>query len=253
MKKILFLMTLLIPLVSCQFIPSDRKVNPASEEYFTEKIRQATLLIKIASIKPENMSVGYSIGTVVQYREEIYLVTHNHYDDLLDDMNIIEFRDSENHKIKQIYAFDFKKWIVYQDPGTLVLCVPDFLADALTPVKFEPQPQWKPGDTVQVAHRGGPDRDKVEILEAVIEEIGTSKSTPVYRFRSLDGQEIAQGDSGGGVWLNGTLIANNWAVITKSSITTTSGNPSSASEIQTDLSIAAVLPELIFSLDGTTY
>jgi hypothetical protein len=253
MKNILFLMTLLIPLTSCQFIPSDKKVNSTPEEYFTEKIKQATLLMKIASIKPDKISVGYSIGTVVKYREEIYLVTHNHYDDLLDDMNIVEFRDNKNHKIKQIYAFDLKKWIVYQDPGTLVLRAPDFLADTLNPVKLEPQPQWEPGDTVQVAHRGGPNRDKVEILEAVIEEISTYKSTPVYRFRSLDGQEIAQGDSGGGVWFNGALIANNWAIITKSSITTTSGNHNSALQIQTNLSIAAVLPELIFSLDGTTY
>jgi hypothetical protein len=38
---------------------------------------------------------------------------------------------------------------------------------------------------------------------------------PVYKLRSLNGQYIQPGDSGGGVWQDGVLVGNNWAVLMK--------------------------------------
>jgi hypothetical protein len=191
------------------------------------------------------------VGTLVQCQGEIYVLTHNHFSDLLDDTNTVALRDANNRTIKLVFGSEFKSWIVYQDPGTMVLLAPDFLADTLTPAKLDTQSQS--GDFVQLTHRGGPNRDSIEIISAVIEEIDTFESTPVYILRSQEGQYLAPGDSGGGVWFNGLLVANNWAIIPKSSIRTTSGKNNSASEIQTNLSIAAVLPELMLSLNGTTY
>jgi hypothetical protein len=251
MKKILFLMLLMILLISCHVFASDKQTITTPEVVYSDQILQATLLIDVIAIQSDIASIEHSVGTLVQHRGEMYVLTHNHFSDLLEDTSTVALRDANNRTIKLVFASEFKRWIVYQNPGTMVLRAPDFLADILTPAKIDTQPQL--GDIVRLAHRVGPNRDSIEILSAVIEEIDTFESTPVYILRSQEGQYLAPGDSGGGVWFNDVLIANNWAIIPKSSIKTTSGNHNIAVDVQTDLSIAAILPELMFSLNGTRY
>jgi hypothetical protein len=251
MKKILFLISWMILLISCQVIPSDKQTIATPQDDFSDLILQATLLIDVIAIQSDVASIERSVGTLVQYQGEMYVLTHNHYSGLLEDTSTVALRDSHNCTIKLVFGSEFKRWIVYQDPGTMVLLAPDFLADNLTPAKLDIQPQL--GDIVQLVHRGGPNRDSIEILSAVIEEINTYESTPVYILRSQNGTYIAPGDSGGGVWLNGVLIANTWAIISKNFVTTASGNRDSTLQIQTNLSVAAVLPELMPLLDSITY
>jgi len=240
MKKILFLIPWMILLISCQVIPSDKQTITTPETDYSDQILHATLLIDVIAIQSDIASIEHSVGTLVQYKGEMYILTHNHFSDLLDDMNTVALRDAENRTIKLVFGSEFKRWIVYQDPGTMVLLAPDFLTDSLIPAKVETQP--KLGDFVQLVHRGGPNRDKIEILSAVIEETNTYENTSVYILRSQGGQYLAPGDSGGGVWFNGNLIANNWAIIPNSSITNTSGNHNSTLDVTTDLSIAALSP-----------
>ena len=77
------------------------------------------------------------------------------------------------------------------------------------------------------------------ILTAVEE----SENRPVFILRSLDGQPIVQGDSGGGVWWNGRLIGNTWAteMITGWRLGHWSIN---ASDTPTDISFTAQFPQL---------
>jgi hypothetical protein len=201
------------------------------------------LLIRIESIQQDRVIQAYDMGTLVQYQGETYLATHNHHGDMLADTNIIQFRDAENHKIRSISGFEFKSLIVYQDPGTLVLHAPDALTDTMTPVNIDHQPQLQPGDIVQVAYRGGAQRDRVEILDAVIEEITLSGVTPLYKLRFPDGPLLSHGDSGGGVWSGGILVGNTWSIVMTSTVTETSGAGEPVSETQTNLSYAAIFPE----------
>ena len=74
-------------------------------------------------------------------------------------------------------------------------------------------------------------------------EISVFKDTPVYTLRNLNGQSLQPGDSGGGVWHNGTLVANIWTVTTKYSVVDAAGTVDPASETLTDRSNAAIFPE----------
>jgi hypothetical protein len=159
---------------------------------------------------------------------------------MLQDMNILELRDAENHLIQSIYGYEFKSLIVHQDPGTLILRAPEGLTDALTPVSLDHQPQLKPGDIVQVAYRGGAKREQVEIVDAVIEEITVSGVTPVYKLRFPAGQLLSPGDSGGGVWHGGTFVGNTWSILLIYTIQETSGASAPADIPETDLSHAAI-------------
>jgi hypothetical protein len=209
-----------------------------------ERIKQATLLIRIESIQPDGVSFGFDMATLVQYQGELYLITHNHYGEMLQDMNIVQLRDAENHKIQSMYGSEFKSLIIYQDPGTLVLRAPDGLTDALIPVNLDHQPQLQPGDIVQVVYRGGAKREQVEIVDAVIQEITLSGVTPVYKLHFPDGPLLSPGDSGGGVWYGETFVGNNWSIVLTYTITETSGPSDPASATQTDLSYVAIFPEL---------
>lgn len=253
MKNFLILMILMIPLISCQGIPSDKQTITAPEDGFSDQILQATLFIDVQAIQSDVMSLEHSVGTLVQFQGGIYLVTHNHFGDAWGDTSTIEFRDAKNRMIIPISGFEFKSRIVYQDPGTLVLRAPDVLTDVLTPVNLLSQPQLEPGDIVQIIHRSEPSHYKIETLTAIVEEINTYESTPVYILRSLDGQSLVPGDSGGGVWFDGTLIANSWAVSSTGSTLSTSGSSDTTHQTEIDLNVvAAVFPDLNILSSHTT-
>jgi hypothetical protein len=72
------------------------------------------------------------------------------------------------------------------------------------------------------------------------------KGLPVFKLRSLSGQPLKQGDSGGGVWFRGQLVGNTWATLLTSSgaeKTTAIGSEVESRPAYTDISIAAMLPK----------
>jgi len=208
------------------------------------QIQNSTLLIVVEDIQKSGVTLAYDLATVVQYQGEKYLVTHNHWGEMLRDMNILEIRDAQYKMLRTMYASEFKSLVEYQDPGTMVLHLPKGLPDSITPVDLVDAPRLSPGDTVQVAHWSYPNRDQLVVSDAVIEEISTFKEEPVYSLRSLDGQPLHPGDSGGGVWHNGTLVANTWTVLTTYETVDTAGTVDPASETLTNLSKAAIFPDV---------
>ncbi len=245
MKKILITVTLIIALVSiaCQSTHIAANINPQRGKSNLDQIKSSTLLFVVESIQSTGVALGYGMGTLVQYQGELFVVTHNHWGDMLQDTNVVEIRNAQGKMIRPMFASEFKSLIFYQDAGTMVLRAPDGLADNLTPARLDGATHLKKGDIVQVAHRNYPNRDKVEILDAVIEEINVFMGEPVYTLRTPDGQTFHPGDSGGGVWHNGKLIANTWTVLATYSEIDAAGNLDPTSETLTNLSHAAIIPD----------
>ena len=232
----------------------DLKANTTDDPLPTQaedvqKIRNATVLIRMQTPQSKKVAgtgvyLGSGMGSLIQYNGQIILVTHNHWGELLQDLTIVEFRNADNRMIKPIYGYEFKKQIVFQDAGTIVLRPPQELIDQLVPVNLDAIPQIAAGETVDVVYRENPAREKAAIHPAVVEEIITYKGLPVYRLRSLDGQPIFPGDSGGGIWYKGVLVGNNWGTITETngSDAGTSENSEEENIVYTDLSFVAILP-----------
>ncbi len=93
------------------------------------KIRSATLLIRMQAPKEQNiigadLIIGLGMGSIIRLNNEILLVTHNHWGELLQDVSLVEFRNADNQIILPILGYEFKSWIVYQDAGTLALRTP---------------------------------------------------------------------------------------------------------------------------------
>jgi hypothetical protein len=212
------------------------------------KIRSATLEIRMQIPQTQNkvgldVGLGWGMGSVIRFKGENLLVTHNHWGNLLQELTIVEFRNADNQMIKPVYGYEFKEWIVYQDAGTLVLKLPQELFDSIASISMDVIPQIVPGETVDVVYRENPAREKATILQAVVEQVITYKGLPAYRLRCLDGQPIQPGDSGGGIWYKGALVANNWVTLMEKSgsAAETSGSLGEESLNYTDLSYAAML------------
>jgi hypothetical protein len=212
-------------------------------------IRSATLEIRMQTPQTQNavgldVGLGWGMGSLIRLNGENLLVTHNHWGNLLQDLSIVEFRNADNQMIKPVYGYEFKQWVVYQEAGTLVLKLPGGLFDSSAPIRMAAIPQIAPGETVDVIYRENPAREKATLLQAVIEQVITYKGLPAYRLRSLNGQPIQPGDSGGGIWYKGALVGNNWVTLMEASgsVTEISGEVEKENLNFTDLSYAAVLP-----------
>jgi hypothetical protein len=205
-----------------------------------EQIKQATVLIHMELPTAAGVALGSGMATLVAYQGENYLVTHNHWGELLQDMTIVGLRDADNHMIMPMYGSEFNRLIVYQDPGTLVLHAPAPLADVLKPASLVCAADLLKGDIVQLVVLDAPIWGKAAIHDASVEETQAYKGEPIFKLHRLDNQPIHPGDSGGGVWFAGKLVANNWVVLATYTEEDASGNP--ANEVLTDLSYAAIIP-----------
>ena len=223
---------------------------PDNQDANIEKIRHASVSIVMLSPVLQNETtyitcIGQGIGTLIEYRGEILLVTHNHWGGVLQDATIIEFLDADNRLLTRILGSLWKSLVVYQDNGAQILRPPEGLvsADHLTPAGLPASITVEPGEFVFVAHLENPERVKIAILSAKVVEITTQRGIPVYKLRTLDGQTIQTGDSGGGIWHDGVLVGNNWSVLMKPAGETQalSGNGDDGL-VFTDLSYAAQLP-----------
>jgi hypothetical protein len=225
---------------SVNYQPSTTVDQPETHQADLELIRQATVLIHMELPTATGMGLGSGLATLVAYQGENYLVTHNHWGELLQDTTIVGLRNADNHMIQPMYGSEFKNLIVYQDPGTLVLRAPSGLTDVLTPANLVCAAELQVGAVVQLVVLDTPIWGKAAVHDAAVEETRTYKGEPIFKLHRLDNQPIHPGDSGGGVWYAGKLIANNWVVLATYTEEDASGNP--ADEVLTDLSYAAILP-----------
>jgi hypothetical protein len=165
------------------------------------------------------------IASLVEINDQIVLVSHDHWN-FVEDAPKVEFRDVEGKLLAEINGNDFRSLIIYRDEGTMLLSQPVVLtaayqslmasrsngkaASQLNPGQMGDPQSLKVGDSVTVAYRIGENRSQVSVLAATVIEVGELNGVASFRLQSLDGTVLQNGDSGGGVWLDGKLVGNMW-------------------------------------------
>ena len=227
---------------ACQALPTPVVIMPVSTATDVERIKNATLLIAVESHTASGAIIGYGIGTLVRHESEVLIVTHNHWGDFLQDESLVDFYDADNHLLTRRFVFELKRHFLFQDAGTLVFQAPEELIGQLAPASLGLEAQLQPGANVQVTFRRQPSGDHLLVRQARVEEVSFIQGVPVYKLRSLDGQVLQPGDSGGGVWYDGELIANIWAVIVTRSVEDELAISDPGRKTFTAFSYAAILP-----------
>jgi len=74
---------------------------------------------------------------------------------------------------------------------------------------------------------------RVVLTEASVVTQEEKQERPAVRLQTANGEAVVGGDSGGGVWVNGLLVANMWTTVMMENATT-------GEQRATGLSVAAV-------------
>jgi hypothetical protein len=232
--------------VQTRDIQAKGKPAEAGQEQILGASIQINMSLKIgqaAGSANEQVALASGLGSLIEEQGEVFIVTHNHWGELLQNFTKIEFRDAENGLLASMLGFEFKKLIRSQDAGTMILRAPEEImplrSQAATRGDADP---LRPGDHVQVAFRQRGDRQQVDVLDAEVVSIGSYQGLPTVNLRSLNGQPITPGDSGGGVWHAGKLVGNSWMTFMNQVVV---GADSKGTEPAfTDRSFAALLPDV---------
>jgi hypothetical protein len=122
---------------------------------------------------------------------------------------LVEILDAKGNHLRSMRNLDFRSLIILADSGTMVFYAPDGLG--LSPVKLN-HSKINNGQELIVARRQPGSTNQVDLVVANVKNSMDYKSQEAYELHTLNGDHIVPGDSGGGVWLNGELVGNNWAI-----------------------------------------
>lgn len=149
-------------------------------------------------------------GTVVQYEGQRFILTHNHWSIPAAELNRAEIRDGAGQTLLILESPTFYSLVRYQDGGTMLLDAPQGLA-GVNAAELGPGADVQVGSTVWLATYDIASGQGIKIETAWVREVA---GTAIPGRLTLQGQETAviSGDSGGGVWTNGKLVANLWTV-----------------------------------------
>jgi hypothetical protein len=225
MKKALFLITVItiatIGILSARIVTAQQVVVVEMPAQATSQpILDAT--IQLYLYKPQldengnptgNFDAVRGLGTLTRQNGEVVIVTHNHWGDMLRQAVIVEFRTAGNETILQLDPVIFRGLIRFQDAGTLILALPYNWDRPVTATSMGDSNALQTGQTVFIAYRRSTDRSVVDVLPAIVEIFKNHEGLNAMRLRTVDGTPILNGDSGGGIWVNGQLVANMWATV----------------------------------------
>ena len=149
-------------------------------------------------------------GTVVQYEGRRFILTHNHWSIPAAELSRVAFRNGAGDGLLVLDGAAFYGLVRYADGGTMLLDAPVGLSE-VSAAELGDRAALAVGDTVWLATYDYEDGIGVWIETAWIEEV---EGSYVPGRLMLRGEETAvtSGDSGGGVWVDGKVVGNLWAI-----------------------------------------
>jgi hypothetical protein len=195
------------------------------------RILESTLQILVYPQEGELRERGF--GTLITLADEPMILTHDHWD-YLHELDKVQILNSGNKLLVELSTSEFTNLIRYRDRGTLIFEAPDL--PGLVPARISQTHHLSVGDRITVVHRDSSGQKRPSFLSAQVHSVDTYNGLPVIRFSSPDEEMIRQGDSGGGVWYQGQLVANTWGMYVQEQ----AGFLSAGQTTQT--SIAALVP-----------
>lgn len=235
LSLVLPLFTLFLPLVPDRLSSTDLEVVAITAAEMRPAM-EATIQIFMFPIdshevfgvdqKQRSIKCSRGLGTLVNHKGEIILITHDHWS-YLDRLGRVQFHNAAGDQLLVLDGETFKDLIRYRDGGTLILGRstggdrPDYLSALVwasrkksvrrvVPAEFGIGKRVVIGETLFVVHQGRNGAKSVELFKASVESIEERWGQPVYKLRSENGETIIPGDSGGGIWLGEYLVGNTW-------------------------------------------
>ena len=258
MSKVIFLIGLLISIIATLFVflpqVAARTVIPehvAIDEVARQTILKATVKIsffapaydesgqpKVTIVNGQRQTEytgGTGLGTVARLDQETVIITHDHWGLLDNPQAIVELATASGELLHTISTPEFSDLIRYRDGGTMILDLPDALAGNFQPAVRGDADAVAHNDVLLIAYRQPAAGDNISVEAVVVSSQTQHGGLATLELTSASGQIIITGNSGGGVWADGKVVANMWSTLLMQ--TTATGEITSA-----DQSRAALLP-----------
>ena len=196
-------------------------IDPAAAAHILSATVRLELYAPKSDPQPASGSRPYvlaqGLGTLADWQGEAVLVTHNHWGSMLAEAEFVNLLDAQGNLLLQLSGTDFRTLIRYQDAGTLILTDPHCLSSSCTThlAGIGDSREVALGETVVFVHQAVDGSLRVELFSARVISPSQYRGLAVFKVRSLDGQPIISGDSGGGMWHDGKLVGNMWGRFTE--------------------------------------
>lgn len=189
--------------------------------------------------------MAHGLGTLTLKDNQLFIVTHDHWGALLATAVTVLFQDAQGQQLAEISGEQFRSAIVYQDQGTMVLPAPAALTSLSGQAVSTNSRGLAAGTQVQLV-RHMPGSNQVTVVTAELTAVTSRLGVPAYQLQHLDGAPVFEGDSGGGIWLNGQLVGNLWRNVAVETVQVVNGQETATGQQVSANSIAAAHPD--FSL-----
>ncbi|HSG18037.1 MAG TPA: hypothetical protein VLE70_17205 [Anaerolineae bacterium] len=190
----------------------------------------------------DEIMFGYGLGTLAKINGETVIITHDHWNLLSDPQTVILISSLVDDMKLVISRNEFVNRIRYRDGGTMIVDAPAQLAarSSLAPeLAAAGELAVQPGDNLYIVHRQLEVNDALTVEPVALKSVDKSEAPSSLTLQSINGIAVGPGNSGGGVWHDGQLVANIW-----SAVLCRAGGLAVAAYQPTNLSQAAQIPFL---------
>lgn len=194
-------------------------LNPEAEAELLERTVQIKIYTSLPAAEliriqpksdPKRYLLSTGLGSLVVWQGKYVVVTHNHWGNVLQTAEYVEIQNWQGKPLRTMAMDKFMSLILYRDPGTLVLYDPT--ATWVSAGHLAEDQRSAIGKIVTIAHQDPVNRGEVALMQAKVVENHQNNGLSVIGVKVLGNGIIIGGDSGGGVWLEGELIGNTWAI-----------------------------------------
>ncbi len=186
--------------------------------------------------------VASGLGTLAKIGNESVIVTHDHWS-LLSNPQTVILISSAADEIKLVFgSSEFVELIRFRDGGTMIIDAPAQLAarSSLAPeLTAESAQGVQSGDILYAVRRQPEINDALSVEPVIVKSTNISEGPSTINLQSVNGIVVGPGNSGGGVWHDGQLVANIWSAFHYQK-----GGSATGDYQPTNLSQAAQLPFL---------
>jgi hypothetical protein len=194
----------------------------------SERVLEATVRITIITDNASDTMVKSSddgqllasgseaMGTLVQDGNDVYLVTHDHWSQLTNNLNKVQLHNAHGDLLVELERAAFYALIRYRDGGTLVLEAPEELSSQMRAVQAswgDQDQEVKAGDELLMAYWKPGAGEQVSVERVTVTSIEDHDGVSSLKLRNLSGKAVVQGNSGGGVFKDDLLVANMWSTV----------------------------------------
>lgn len=146
-------------------------------------------------------AINHGLGTLVAVGGRTLIVTHDHYSEIDTAVADAMVTDYSGREVA-LPIGEFRKLIRYRNNGVMVLDAPAGLPPG---APLGDGVAIEPGRVVRLVHRQ-PETGALSVVDAVVETWIEYQGIPSYTLRNVNGEIVAPGNSGGGVWAEGRLV-----------------------------------------------